>query len=112
MPFSDKEVEKMEYVYGALLLHAAGKEIDEDKLKKLLSDAGVSPDEARLKSLVASLKEVNIEDAIKNASVATVAAAPSHGKAASEEKKAEAKEEEKPEANDEDAMAGLSSLFG
>ena len=102
----------MEYVYGALLLHAAGKEIDEDKLKKLLSEAGVSPDEARLKALVSSLKEVNIDDAIKNASVATVAAAPSHGKADSAPKKEEPKEEEKQEANDEDAMAGLSSLFG
>ena len=102
----------MEYVYGALLLHAAGKEIDEDKLKKLLSEAGVSPDEARLKALVSSLKEVNIDDAIKNASVAAVAAAPAHGKAESAPKKEEPKEEEKQEANDEDAMAGLSSLFG
>ncbi|MCL4356308.1 MAG: 50S ribosomal protein P1 [Candidatus Thermoplasmatota archaeon] len=100
----------MEYVYGALLLHAAGKEIDEDKLKKLLSEAGVSPDEARLKALVSSLKEVNIEDVIKNASVAAVAAAPA--KTESAPKKEEPKAEEKQEANDEDAMAGLSSLFG
>ena len=103
----------MEYIYGALLLHAAGKEVDEDKLKKVLENAGVSPDEARLKSLVSSLKEVNIEDVIKNAAAAPVAAAPvsSNGPEKKEAKKEE-KKEEKPEANEEDAMAGLSSLFG
>ena len=34
----------MEYIYGALLLHSAGKEIDEENLKKVLTDAGVSVD--------------------------------------------------------------------
>ncbi len=103
----------MEYIYGALLLHAAGKEVDEDKLKKVLENAGVSPDEARLKSLVSSLKEVNIEDVIKNAAAAPVAAAPVASKGPEKkEAKKEEKKEEKPEANEEDAMAGLSSLFG
>ena len=36
----------MEYVYGALLLHSAGSEIDEEKLKKVLQGAGVKPDES------------------------------------------------------------------
>ncbi len=101
----------MEYIYGALLLHAAGKEVDEDKLKKVLEQAGLTPDEARLKSLVSSLKDVNIEDVIKNAAAAPVAAAPAEAPAKKEAKKEE-KKEEKPEANEEDAMAGLSSLFG
>ncbi len=101
----------MEYVYGALLLHAAGKEIDEEKLKQVLVQAGVTPDEARLKSLVSSLKEVNIDDVIKNAAAAPVAAAAPAAKAEAPAKKEE-KKEEKQEANDEDAMAGLSSLFG
>ena len=77
----------MEYIYGALLLHAAGKEVDEEKLKKVLEDAGVTPDEARLKSLVSSLKDVNIEDVIKHAAAAPVAAAPSQAPAKKEEKK-------------------------
>ncbi|MHB1440422.1 MAG: 50S ribosomal protein P1 [Cuniculiplasma sp.] len=102
----------MEYIYGALLLHAAGKEVDEDKLKKVLEQAGVTPDEARLKSLVSSLKDVNIEDVIKNAAAAPVAAAPAAEPAKKKEAKKEEKKEEKPEANEEDAMAGLSSLFG
>ncbi len=101
----------MEYIYGALLLHASGKEIDEDKLKKVLEEAGIGPDEARLKSLVSSLKDVNIDEVMKNAASASVASAPASAPAKSE-KKEEKKEEEKPEANDEDAMAGLSSLFG
>ncbi|MHB1811245.1 MAG: 50S ribosomal protein P1 [Thermoplasmataceae archaeon] len=106
----------MEYVYGALLLHAAGKEVDEEKLEKVLKEAGVKTDEARLKSLVASLKDVKIDEVLKNA--AAVAATPVQAAPAAESKKHEGKkeekkkEEEKPEATEEDAMAGLSSLFG
>ncbi len=103
----------MEYVYGALLIHSAGKEIDEANLRKVMEEAGVKADDARLKALVSSLKEVNIEDVIKNASTQQFAAAPVQGH--HEEKAAEKKEEkkdEKPEVSEEDAMAGLSSLFG
>ncbi|EQD77584.1 50S ribosomal protein L12P [mine drainage metagenome] len=101
----------MEYVYGALLIHSAGKEIDEGKLRKVMEEAGIKADDARLKALVSSLKEVNIEDIIKNASVAQVAQAPAHHEEKAAEKKEEAKDE-KPEVSEEDAMAGLSSLFG
>ena len=100
----------MEYIYGALLLHSAGKEIDEENLKKVLTDAGVNADDARLKSLLESMKGVNIDEVLKNASAAPVAAAP-----AKEKKKAEKKEEKKEakkEETDSDAMAGLGSLFG
>lgn len=103
----------MEYIYGALLLHAAGKEIDEEKLKKVLTEAGVTTDEARLKSLVNGLKEVNIEEVLKNAATAQVmtAAAPASTQSA-EAKPKEEKKEEKEEAKEEEAMEGLSSLFG
>ena len=104
----------MEYVYGALLLHSAGKDIDVDSLKKVLAEAGVKPDDARLKSLVDSLKDVQIDEVLKNAASAAVAApaaaAPAEKKA--EGKKEEAEEEKKEEANEEEALAGLSSLFG
>ncbi|EQD57770.1 50S ribosomal protein L12P [mine drainage metagenome] len=59
----------MEYVYGALLLHSAGSEIDEEKLKKVLEEAGVKPDESRLKALVSSMKGVNIEEVNKERSI-------------------------------------------
>ncbi len=101
----------MEYIYGALLLHSAGKEIDEENLKKVLTDAGVSADDARLKSLLESMKNVNIEEVLKNASAAPVAAAPAKEEKKVEKKKEEKKEEKKDD-SDADAMAGLSSLFG
>ncbi|NAZ33928.1 MAG: 50S ribosomal protein P1, partial [Pyrobaculum sp.] len=66
----------MEYIYGALLLHYAKQEINEENLAKVLQAAGLSPDEVRIKTLVAALKEVNIEEAIKSAAFAPVAAAP------------------------------------
>jgi len=46
----------MEYVYGAMLLHAAGKEINEENLKKVLEAAGIEVDEAKIKALTASLE--------------------------------------------------------
>jgi len=66
----------MEYVYAALLLHYAKQDINEDNLAKVLQAAGLQPDEVRVKTLVAALKEVNIEEAIKSAAFAPVAAAP------------------------------------
>lgn len=104
----------MEYVYAALLLHKAGKQIDEESVKKVLSAAGINPDEARVKALVAALSEVNIDEVLKNATAAPVAA-PAAPAAPAEEKKPEAKEEkkeEKKEEEKEEALAGLSALFG
>ena len=65
----------MEYIYSALLLHSAGKDISEDNIKKVLDAAGVKADEARIKALTASLEGVNIQEAIST-SVAIPAAAP------------------------------------
>ncbi|MCR4369132.1 MAG: 50S ribosomal protein P1 [archaeon] len=102
----------MEYVYAAMLLHSAKQEISADAVKKVLTAAGVHVDDARVKALVASLKEVNIEDAIAKAAVAApVAAAPS---AAQGGAKAAAKEEEVEDKgkSEEEAAEGLGSLFG
>lgn len=107
----------MEYVYAAMLLHKAGKEINEESVKKVLEAAGVQVDDARVKALVASLEGVNIEEAIEKAAAAPVAAAPAAGgeapaeggDAKAEDKKADAKEEKK---NEEQAAAGLGALFG
>ena len=103
----------MEYVYAALLLHKAGKQIDEEGVKKVLSAAGINPDEARVKSLVAALSEINIDEVLKSATAAPVAAAaPAQAPEKPEEKKEEKKKEEKKEEEKEEALAGLSALFG
>ena len=98
-----------------MLLHSAGKEINEANLKKVLEAAGVKADDARIKALTASLEGVDIEEAIKSAAAAPVAAAPAaSGGASSDEgkKKEEKKEEEEEEVSEEEAAAGLGALFG
>lgn len=105
----------MEYIYGAMLLHSAGQTINEENLKKVLTAAGIKPDEARVKALVASLEGVNIEEVIKSAAqmpVATVAA-PAQAEKGKEQAAEEKKEEKKKkEVSEEEAAAGLSALFG
>jgi large subunit ribosomal protein L12 len=106
----------MEYIYSAMLLHAAGKEINEQGITKVLEAAGVKADEARVKALTASLEGVNIEEAIATpAAIAQVApAAPAAGEAPAKDKKKKEKKEDKEdkEASEEDAAAGLGALFG
>ena len=100
----------MEYIYAALLLHKAGKDIKEDTVKKVLEAAGVAVDDSRVRALVAALEGVDIEDAIANA--APVAAAPAAGAAAPAAAEAAPAEEKKEEKKPEEAAAGLGSLFG
>ena len=101
----------MEMVYAALLLHSAGKKIDEAGVKKVLEAAGKKPEAAQVKALVASLDGVNIDEAIKQTTIAATAApAAAPAGEAKEEKKEEKKEDEGKKA--EEAAAGLSSLFG
>jgi large subunit ribosomal protein L12 len=108
----------MEYVYAALLLHKLKQNITEDSVKNVVKAAGVTPDDVRVKALVAALSEVQIDEALKAAPVAVAAAAAAAppaaggaGAAASGGGGGEAppKEEEKKE---EEALEGLSSLFG
>jgi len=102
----------MEYVYGAMVLHAAGKPITEENLKKVLTAAGTKVDDARVKALVAALEGVNIEQAIATA-VAMPSAAPAAAPAApAAEKKKEEKKEEEEKVSEEEAAAGLGALFG
>ena len=102
----------MEYIYAAMLLHKAGKEINEDNVKKVLTGADVKVDEARVKALVTALQGVNIDEAVKKAALAPVAAtaAPAPAEEAKEEKKEKKKEEDKK--TEEAAAAGLGALFG
>jgi large subunit ribosomal protein L12 len=96
----------MENIYAALLLHKLGKEINESNLKSVVAAAGGQVDDSKAKSLVASLKGVDIEKELESASL--VSAAPVASSAAPKEEKKESKVEEKKEA----AAEGLSALFG
>ena len=97
----------MEYIYAALLLHAAKKEVSEANVTGVLKGAGVAANDARVKALIASLEGKNIDEIIKGATAAPVAAAP-----AAEKKEEKKKEEKKEEKTEEEATAGLGALFG
>ncbi len=108
----------MENIYAAMLLHKAGKAIDEASVTKVLEAAGLNVDAVQIKALVASLSEVNIDEAIKAAPTMMAAApvaAPAAGAeakpaaAAPEDKKKKAEEEK---AKEEAALEGLGALFG
>jgi large subunit ribosomal protein L12 len=108
----------MEYVYAAMLLHKAGKEINEESLTQVLTAAGINADAVRVKALVASLAEVKIDEAIKSAptmmaapaAAAPAAAAPSAEAKPKEEDKKKKEEDEKKK--EEAALEGLGALFG
>ena len=103
----------MEYIYSAMVLYSAGKDITEDAIKAILTAAGVEADAAKIKALVASLDGVDIKEAIASAAVcpapAAAAAAPA---AAATEAPAKEAEPEEEAVSEEEAAAGLSALFG
>jgi large subunit ribosomal protein L12 len=103
----------MEYVYAALMLHKLQKEVTEENVTSVVKATGAEVNEAQVKALVASLADVNIEEAIKAAPVAVAAApaAAADAPAGGDEKK-EAKPEPPSEKQEEQAMEGLASLFG
>ena len=96
----------MEFVYAAMLLHKAGKEINESNVEAILKSAGVEVDTTRVKAMVASIKNINIDEAIQKAAVAPTAAPAS---VSSEEKQ---ETEEDTSKKEEEAAAGLGALFG
>jgi large subunit ribosomal protein L12 len=114
----NEEVKSMEYVYAAMLLHKAGKEINEETVSNVLTAAGITVDAVRVKALVASLSEVNIDEAIKAAptmmaaapAAAQAPAAPATETKPKEEDKKKKAEEEK--AKEDAALEGLGALFG
>ena len=97
------------YMYAALLLHKAGKPVNEDNLTGVVKAAGVEVDQVKVKALASALSEINIDDALKNASIMAVAAPAAPAPAAAAKAEDKPKEEEKKE---EEALAGLASLFG
>jgi large subunit ribosomal protein L12 len=115
----------MEYIYSALLLHNAGKEITEDGITAVMEAAGIEVDKGRVKALISALSDVNIDEAVAQAqpafapaamaaptvtSAEAAAAVPEAEEAEKKEKKE--KEEEEEEKAEETGMEGLSALFG
>lgn len=90
----------METVYAVLLLHKAGKEINEENIKKIIEAAGLEVDETKIKSLITSLKGVDIEKELENATISAPAT-----------KQVAEKQEEKEEKKQSEAAEGLASLF-
>jgi large subunit ribosomal protein L12 len=112
----DEEVKSMENVYAAMLLHKAGKEINEENVTNILTAAGITVDAVQVKALVASLSEVDIDEAIKAAPTMMAAApAPAVAAPAAEEKPKEEDKKKKAEddkAKEDAALEGLGALFG
>jgi large subunit ribosomal protein L12 len=102
----------MEYVYAALLLHKLNKDITEDNLKSVIKATGASPDEVKIKALVAALSEVNIDESLKTTPMAMAVQATADVETGATQGKDEKKEEKKDEKKEEEALEGLSSLFG
>jgi large subunit ribosomal protein L12 len=99
----------MEYLYGALLLHKLGKEVNEENVKKVIASTGVEVDEGKVKTLIASLQGVDIAAELENASAVAVSSGGDGGAAGGDAKAEEEKEEEKAPA---ESAAGLGALFG
>ncbi|MGC8669966.1 MAG: 50S ribosomal protein P1 [Candidatus Micrarchaeia archaeon] len=102
----------MEYIYAALLLDSAGKEINEKNLMDVVKAAGIEPDEAQAKAVVASLKGVNVKEVIKNAQVAQVQQAPAQAQPQGNAPAAKKENKEDEKKKEEEAAGGLASLFG
>ncbi len=118
----------MEYVYAALILNESGEEINEENLTSVLESAGVDVEQSRVKALVAALEDVDIEEAVEEATAVPAAGAGGAGGAApadtgGDDEEADADEGGDDEADaddgddgddeeDGDAGEGLGELFG
>lgn len=102
----------MNLIYPALTLHSAGKDVNEENLKKIVETIEVEVDDSEIKALVAALDGVDIEEAMENS---VVASAPKQSSSSTkEEKEAEEEKEEEPEEegpSEDEAAEGLGSLF-
>ena len=102
----------MKDVYAVLLLHSAGQKVTEENLGKVLTAAGAKEDATKLKAVVAALEGVNIDEAVKQAALAPVAAAGAAPAGGAEAKKEEKKDEKSEAEKEAEAAEGLAALFG
>jgi len=115
----------MEYVYAALILNESGAEINEENLTGVLEAAGVDVEQSRVKALVAALEDVDIDDAVEEATAVPATTGGAGGGAggapepagddddeAEEEEAAEEEDAGDDDDEDGDAGEGLGELFG
>jgi len=114
----------MEYVYAALILNESGEEINEENLTNVLDAAGVDVEQSRVKALVAALEDVDISEAVEEATAVPATAGGAGGAAAGgaaeeadaddedEAEEEEAADEEDDDEDEGDAGEGLGELFG
>ena len=103
----------MEYIYAAMILHKAGKKINEQNLTHVLTAAGVDVDAVRAKALVASLDGVDIEEAIKSAqTMMATPTAPITDEKASETKPKEAEKPPIEPAGEEEVFSAEAMGYG
>ncbi len=103
----------MQYLHAALILHSTGKKVTEKGIEAIIKAAGDKPDESKIKALVATLTSIDIDEAMKGASLMTATVPGTSGvsestKAVKDGSITEEVEEEEEEGDD----LGLSSLFG
>lgn len=111
----------MKYIYAAMTLHSADKQINEENLTKVLEATESDVNEHRIKSLVNSLEEVDIEEATQDTIPYMIQESESSSvddnldeKTYEEENIEEESEKEEPEKEDDglDDQDGLGQLFG
>lgn len=102
----------MEYIYAALLLHSAEKEVTEDAVTAIVTAAGVEVDAVRAKALVSALDGVDIKEAIATAAVAAAPVAAAAAPAAAADAPAAEEKPAEDEKSEESGMEGLGALFG
>ena len=102
----------MEYVYAALLLHSAGKDVTEEGIKKVVEASGVAADDVRVKALVAALEGVDIAKVLAQAAVMPVAAAQLRPLPLPQHLPLRKRKKRDKEAAEESGVEGLGALFG
>ena len=100
----------MQYLHAALILHSTGKKVTEKGIEAIIKAAGDKPDESKVKALVATLTSIDIDEAMKGASLMTATVPVTSDVSESKKDVKDGKKtEEEEEAGDD---LGLSSLFG
>lgn len=107
----------MEYIYAALILHKLKKEINESNITSIIKAAGTEVNDAKVKSLITSLEDIEIDKILESSSsnlIQDTATSQSSTTSQQTEKKEQTTKDksEKNEKTEEQAMEGLASLFG
>jgi len=103
----------MQYLHAALVLHSSGKEVSEKGIMSIIKAAGGTPDQGKIKALVATLESIDIEEAIKGASLMPVGV-PGSAAASTTQSQVDTVASATGESDEEDEGddLGLSALFG